>query len=65
MSNSKVGDHFEGLFEYAPISLWEQDYSGIKTFLDGLRAGGVSDFETYLNEHPEEIDKTQIGRAHV
>lgn len=49
-------DHFESLFEYAPISLWEEDYSGIKTFLDGLRTNGVKDLGTYLNEHPDEID---------
>ena len=55
MTNSKVGDHFESLFEYAPISLWEQDYSAIKNFLDGLRANGVSDLGKYLDEHPDDI----------
>ena len=49
-------DHFESLFELAPISLWEEDYSGIKTFLDGLRASGVDDPGKYLDEHPDEID---------
>ena len=56
MSKPKAGDHFESLFEYAPISLWEQDYSGIKNFLDDLRTKGVSDLERYLNEHPGDID---------
>lgn len=58
MPKTKAGDHFESLFEYAPISLWEQDYSGIKSFLDKLRASGVANLDTFLNEHPEEIDKT-------
>ena len=58
MSNSKAGDHFESLFEYAPISLWEEDYSGIKTFLDKLRTDGVSDLDTHLNEHPEAINQS-------
>ena len=57
MSNGSAGDHFESLFEYAPISLWEEDYSGIKTFMDSLRAKGVSDLGMFLNEHPEEIEK--------
>jgi diguanylate cyclase (GGDEF)-like protein len=56
MANRKTGEHFESLFEYAPISLWEQDYSGIKKFLDGLRTDGVSDLEKYLDEHPHEIN---------
>ena len=56
MSKDPAGDHFESLFEYAPISLWEEDYSGIKTFMDSLRAGGVSDLANYLDQHPEAIE---------
>ena len=65
--NSKVGDHFESLFEYAPISLWEEDYSVLKKFFDELRASGVANIEKYLHEHPEEIDKSlsRIKVTHV
>ena len=56
MSISTTGDHFESLFEYAPVSLWEEDYSGIKQFLDSLRASGVVDFARYLDQHPQEIE---------
>jgi len=67
MPKPAAGDHFESLFEYAPISLWEQDYSGIKKFLDELRASGVTDFDSFLNEHPEDIDRTLklINVTHV
>src|SRR4030095_15621542 len=58
MPKSTTGDHFESLFEYAPISLWEEDYSGIKKFLDELRIQGVTDLERYLNEHTEDIDRS-------
>ena len=51
-----IGDHFEGLFEYAPVSLWEEDYSGIKNFLDNLRSNGITDFARYLDEHPHEVE---------
>ncbi len=51
-----IGDHFEGLFEYAPVSLWEEDYSGIKKFMDQLRSNGIIDFARYLDEHPQEIE---------
>lgn len=64
MSKEKTGDHFESLFEYAPISLWEEDFSGIKKFLDVLRANGVVDLAHYLDEHPEEIDNN-MGRIRV
>ena len=50
-------EHFKKLFEYAPISLWEQDYSGIKALFDGLHARGVESLESYLNGHPGFIDE--------
>lgn len=50
-------EHFKKLFEYAPVSLWEQDYSGIKALFDGLHAQGVPSLESYLNEHPDFIDE--------
>jgi diguanylate cyclase (GGDEF)-like protein len=48
--------HFHMLFEYAPISLWEQDYSEIKQHFDALRAQGITDLGRYLDEHPGEIE---------
>ena len=48
---------FRGLFEHAPVSLWEEDYTGIKRFLDDLRAQGVADLGEYLVDHPEAVDE--------
>ena len=45
MSKEEAEDHFEKLFEYAPISLWEEDFSGVKKFFDDLQAEGVTDLE--------------------
>lgn len=41
------------LFDLAPISLWEDDYSAVKAYLDDLRAAGVTDLRAYLTDHPE------------
>lgn len=48
-------DHFQSLFAYAPISLWEEDYSGIKNFFDTLRSKGVNDLNTYFDANPEDV----------
>jgi PAS domain S-box-containing protein len=45
---------YRTLFENSPISLWEEDCSGIKHYLDGLRAS-VSDFRSYFENHPEAV----------
>jgi diguanylate cyclase (GGDEF)-like protein/PAS domain S-box-containing protein len=50
---SRSEARFRGLFEHAPISLWEEDFSGVRQYLDDLRAQGVVDFSLYFDEHPE------------
>lgn len=43
---------FLNLFERAPVSLWEEDYSKVGEWLDELRATGITDLRTYLIEDP-------------
>ncbi len=47
---------YRALFEDAPISLWEEDFSEVKTYVDTIKAKGITDIEAYLDEHPEEIE---------
>lgn len=42
----------DSFFEYAPISLWVEDFSAIKHLLDDLRESGVESLDAYLNAHP-------------
>lgn len=53
MTPTASKEHWIQLFEYAPISLWEQDFSGIRQRFDELRAQGVSDLAAYLDAHPD------------
>jgi PAS domain S-box-containing protein len=46
---------WQGLFEHAPIAIWEQDFSRVKSRFDEFRSAGVSDLETHLAEHPDEV----------
>ncbi len=50
-------EHFKTLFEYAPISLWEEDYSDLKSALDNLRTQGVKSLSDHLKKHPEFVDE--------
>lgn len=43
------------LFENTPIAIWEEDFSGIKRHLEGLKQGGVTDFRAYFTAHPEAV----------
>lgn len=48
---------FRTLFEDSPISLWEEDLTRLKFYLDELREQGVTDFRNYFYENPESLAK--------
>ena len=43
----------EGVFEHSPVSLWVEDFSGVKALLDGVRDRGIVDFRVFTDVHPE------------
>ena len=57
-------ERYRTLFDESPISMWEEDFSGIRRHLDRLQALGVADFETHFVAHPEELDDC-IGAVKV
>ncbi|MBN1935530.1 MAG: PAS domain S-box protein, partial [Anaerolineae bacterium] len=46
---------YRTLFEDSPISLWEEDFSQVKAYLDDLRASGIADLRTYFENYPEAV----------
>ena len=67
MNSHQPVDGIDPLFEYAPISLWEEDFSAIYATLNTLRLQGIVDFRLYLQSHPEMVDDCmrQICIRHV
>ena len=45
------------LFEYSPISLWEEDFSRVKEFFDRLRDSGEEDVAGRLSREPETVEE--------
>lgn len=43
------------LFEASPVPLWEEDFSALKSHVDGLKKKHVKDLEKYLDAHREEM----------
>lgn len=48
-------ERYRNLFEESPISLWEEDFSLVKKFIDDLKASGIEDFKAYFDKYPEAI----------
>jgi diguanylate cyclase (GGDEF)-like protein len=49
------------MFEVAPVSLWLEDYSAVKTLFDAWRAAGVRDLRAYLAEDPARVRACAAG----
>ena len=50
-------ERFKRLFEDAPISLWEEDFSEVKKIIDQIKGEGIQDLNAYFNMHPDVLLK--------
>ena len=46
---------YYSLFRYSPISIWQEDFSNVKSCFDNLRKEGIHDFRSYFKKHPEAV----------
>jgi rsbT co-antagonist protein RsbR len=46
---------YRSIFEHSPISLWEEDWSAVKAYLDQLIASGVTDLDGYFKTHFNDV----------
>ena len=49
--------HARNLFAFSPVSLWVEDFSGVKALMDEVRQSGIEDFRTFLNVHSEFVGR--------
>jgi rsbT co-antagonist protein RsbR len=55
---------YQSLFENAPISLWEEDCSEVKRFIDELRRRGVEDLRRHFEANPGDVTRAaQLARV--
>jgi signal transduction histidine kinase len=48
-------ERYRLVFENSPVALWEVDLSSVKSLFNDLNTRGVTDIETYLDQHPAAI----------
>ncbi|MCJ7622709.1 MAG: PAS domain S-box protein, partial [Anaerolineaceae bacterium] len=51
-------ERYRNLFEESPISLWEEDFSDVKTYIEGLRDTGVKDMSGHFENNPEAVARS-------
>jgi hypothetical protein len=47
--------NYYGMFQSSPVSIWKEDFSEIKQYIDGLKKKGIRDVKAYLEEHPRKV----------
>jgi len=59
-------EEYRKIFDYAPVSIREEDVSELEAAFENLRTQGVTDFRRYFDEHPSFLEKApqliKIGR---
>ena len=50
--------HAQGLFEHSPVSLWVEDYSGVRGWLEDLRRRGITNLPRHLTENPQVLTES-------
>ncbi len=53
----KSEEKYRSFFENSSVSLWEEDYSEVIKYMNGLNDSGIKDMRSYFNDHPEEVAK--------
>lgn len=48
-----ITQNYERLFDAAPISIWNEDFTLVCDQLEQLRNKGISNIKTYIEQHPE------------
>lgn len=46
-------NYARGLFAFSPVSLWVEDFSGVKRLIDEVRSRGIEDFRVFTDVHEE------------
>lgn len=48
---------YHAIFDTVGVSIWHEDFSQVKKGLEALKAEGVTDLRTYLEEHPAFVEQ--------
>jgi diguanylate cyclase (GGDEF)-like protein len=50
-------NYARGLFAHSPVSLWVEDFSGVKRLIDEVRDRGITDLRVFTDVHEEFVQR--------
>jgi len=48
---------YKSLFEDSPVPTWDEDFSQVKTYIDQLKASGVTDIRAYFESNQDAVNE--------
>jgi PAS domain S-box-containing protein len=51
----KSEKRFRMIFNDSPIALWEEESTEVKKYIDSLRERGITDFQEYFDNNPDDV----------
>ncbi len=51
----EISKRYRNIFDSAPISIWEEDFSEAYKYIESLKLKGVKDFDKFFKENPQEV----------
>lgn len=46
---------YRSLFEDSPVPIWDEDFSGVKKYIDNLKAKGITDIRSYFENNIDAV----------
>ena len=50
-------ERYRSLFEWSPVAMKEEDFTGVKSWLDQVRRSGVTDLRKHMADNPDEVHR--------
>ncbi len=50
-------ERLKTIYDFAPISIWEEDFSLVYDYIKKLKSQGITNFSEYFDNHPQDVKK--------
>jgi PAS domain S-box-containing protein len=52
---NKSESRFKYIFDFSPISIWEEDFSEVFSYIQNLKKKGITNLNRYFEDNPDEV----------
>lgn len=65
VTSEKVAEEkYRFIFDNAPVAFWQEDFSGVKSYIDQLKSAGINDLHTFFRRDHNALAEC-IGRIRI